>query len=110
VVTGAYAKPSMAMEKASNTGGTTAKRAVRMWKDADAIALLTIEKNCEEDVQARIGNCTTAEIAYQELKKAYEGKTTTEYGALVDIFASMQYDRKSSIDEYIASYERTWNT
>jgi len=50
VVTGAYAKPSMAMEKAPSTEGTTAKRAVRIWKDADAIALLTIEKNCEEDV------------------------------------------------------------
>jgi len=27
-----------------------AKRRIRMWKDADAIALLTIEKNCEEDI------------------------------------------------------------
>jgi len=126
VVTGEYGKPTEASEKAPSSEGIMAKRAIRMWNDADPVALLTIERNCEEDIQARNGNCSTAsEVvwlaqaalsvepseAYQELQKAYKGKTTTEYGALVDSFVSMSYDnRKGSIDEYIASYKQIWNT
>jgi len=82
-----------------------------MWKDTDAVGLLTIEKNCTEDLQARIGNCDTAADAYQELKKAFEGKTTTEFGALLDSFVSVQFDdRKTLVAEYIAHYARIWNT
>jgi len=79
-----------------------------MWKDADAVALLTMtmEKNCEEGVQARIGRCNTAMEAYDELKKAYEEKTTAEFGALVDSFASMSCDdRKTTIEEHMTQYE-----
>lgn len=82
-----------------------------MWKDADAIALLTIEKNSEEDIQARIRNCLSSADAYKELIKAYEGKTTTEFEALVDSFSSILYDdRKASVEEHISQYERVWNT
>lgn len=63
-----------------------------MWKDAGTVALLTIEKNCEEDVQAKIGNCSTTIEAYNTLQKAYEGKTTAEFGSLVDSFVSITYD------------------
>ena len=111
VVTEKYQKPSETSGKASSSEGEAAERAMRMWKDADAVALLTIEKNSEEDVQASIGNCLTSAEAYKELKKAYEGKTTTEFGALVDSFSSILYDdRKASVDEHILQYERTWNT
>jgi len=111
VVTGDYPRPRMLEERVPTAAGTQNRRTIRMWKDADAVALLTIEKNCTEDIQARIGNCETSASAYQELQKAFEGKTTTEFGALVDSFASIQFDdRKSSITEHIANYERIWNT
>ena len=111
MVTEEYPKPSEASGKATSTEGTSAKRAIRMWKDADAVALLTIEKNCEEDIQARIGNCLTAAAAYKELKKAYEGRTTTEFYALLESLTSIPYnDRKTSINEHITSYERIWNS
>ena len=49
--------------------------------------------------------------AYDELKKAYEEKTTAEFGALVDSFASMSCDdRKTTIEEHMTQYEWTWNT
>jgi len=111
VVTGGYPKPTTITEAAPTAAGAERQKQIRMWKDADAVALLTIEKNCTEDIQARIGNCETAASAYQELKKAFEGKTTTEFGALLDSFVSIQFDdRKSSVTEHIAHYERIWNT
>jgi len=111
VVTGEYSKPRAIIEAAPTVAGAQNRRTIRMWKDADAVALLTIEKNCTEDIQARIGNCETAASAYQELQKAFEGKTTTKFGALVDSFASIQSDdRNTSITGHIASYERTCNT
>ena len=51
----------------------------KIWKRANGIALLTINKNCETDVGIQIGSYAKASKAYAELKKAYEGKTTTEY-------------------------------
>ena len=82
-----------------------------MWKDADAAALLTIEKNCEENIQARIGNCVTAAEEYKELKKAYEGRTMTEFYALLESLTSIPFDdRTTSINEHISNYERTWNS
>jgi hypothetical protein len=73
VVTGNYGKPT-----------ATTGRELRSWKDANAVALLTMRKNCEDDVKARIGNLASAKDAYGELKKAYEGKTATEFYALLD--------------------------
>jgi len=110
-MTGGYPKPAALVEAAPTAAGEEKRKQIRLWKDTDAVALLTIEKNCTEDLQARIGNCDTAADAYQELKKAFEGKTTTEFGALLDSFVSVQFDdRKTSVAEYIAYYERIWNT
>jgi hypothetical protein len=87
------------------------KKALRNWKDANAVALLTLRKNCEDDVRARIGNLTIAKDAYDELKKAYEGKSDTEFHTLLNSLTSISYDdRKNSIEEHIAYYERTWNS
>jgi hypothetical protein len=99
VVTGSYEKPT-----------ATTGRELRSWKDANAVALLTMRKNCEDDVKARIGNLTSAKDAYAELKKAYEGKTATEFYALLDSLTSISFDdRKSSIEEHVTNYERAWN-
>lgn len=111
VVTEDSTKPSLASGKDTSSGRTTTKRIQRTWKDADAIAQRTREQNCARDVQARIGNCTTASQSYQELKKAFERQTTTEFGALLDSFSSILHDdRKISVDEHIVEYDRTWNT
>lgn len=93
VVTGRYAQPT------SEATMTTTQQ----WQDANAIALLTIRKNCENDVRARVGNISTAQAAYRELQKAYEGHTTTEFYALLDSISTIHFDdRKTAIEEHIA--------
>jgi len=41
--------------------------------------------NCEPEVRAPIGSFLTAKGAFDELKKAYEGKSVTELGALMKV-------------------------
>jgi hypothetical protein len=103
VVTGDYQRPPTA-----GSGKATPEQAkeTKRWKDANTIALLTIRKNCSNDVRARIETIATAKEAFDELKSAYVTKMTTEYHALL----SMIYDdRKQTIQEYILEYERAWN-
>jgi len=45
------------------------------WEDGNAFILLTILKNCESQVRSRIGTMENAIEAWNELKRAYEGKT-----------------------------------
>jgi hypothetical protein len=75
IVMGTYLRPSEASDKTNTAEATQANKAIREWKDANGVALLTIRKNCEDEVRARIGNLTLAKEAYNELKKAYEVKT-----------------------------------
>ena len=75
------------------------------------VALLTIKKNCDEEVRARIGGFREAKEAYEELKKAYEGKSVTELGALMKSVTRMYFDdRKTSIQDHITEYRRAWNS
>jgi hypothetical protein len=97
IVMGTYLSPSEA----------SVKDVIR--KDSNGVALLTMRKNCEDEVRERIGNLTLAEEAYNELKKAYEGKTATEFHALLDSLTLVYDDRKSTIEEHITAYERIWN-
>jgi hypothetical protein len=54
---------------------------------------------------------TIVKDAYDELKKAYEGKSATEFYALLNSLTSIFFDdRKSSIEEHIIHYEHTWNS
>lgn len=100
VVTGSYKKPE---EKD--------KREHLQWREANVVALLTIKKNCDEEVRARIGGFREAKAAYEELKKAYEGKSVTELGALMKSVTRMHFDdRKTSIQDHIAEYGRAWNS
>ena len=83
----------------------------QQWHDANSIALLTIRKNCADEVRARIGNLNTAREAYQEFQSAYEGRTTTEFYALLDSISSFHFDDKNNtIDEHIVHFERAWNS
>jgi len=36
--------------------GTAGRTATKQWMDANMVALLTIKKNCEDGISARIGN------------------------------------------------------
>jgi hypothetical protein len=70
-----------------------------------------MQKNWEDNIRVRIGNLTIAKDAYDELKKAYEGKYAIEFYALLNSLTSVSYDdRKSSIEEHLTNYERTWNS
>jgi hypothetical protein len=93
-------------EKLTATRG----KELRSWKDVNAVARLTMRKNYEDDVKVRIGNLTSAKDDYAELKKPYEGKTATEFYALLDSLTSISFDdRKSPIEEHFTNYERAWN-
>ena len=85
--------------------------AKQMWKDVNGVVKLTIINNCEPEVWARIGSFPKAKEAYDELKKAFEGKSVTELGALMKSVTRMTFDdRKSLIQEHIAEYGRAWNS
>src|SRR5690348_10620926 len=66
VVTGDYPEPTEAGKK-------------RNWRRADGVALLTIRKNCEPSVLARIETLNTAKGAFDQLKSAYEGGSSMEF-------------------------------
>jgi transposase InsO family protein len=112
IVMGRYLQPEPEVIKSTAEEGKKVGKAIRAWKDGNSVALLTIRKNCEDEVRARIGNLTNAKEAYEELKRAYEGRTTTEFYALLDsLTTSLVFDdRKTTVTEHITYYERTWNT
>jgi hypothetical protein len=70
IVMGIYIQPAPAASKSTLEEAQIAGKAIRVWKDANGIALLTIRKNCEDEVRARIGNLTNAKEAYDGLKRA----------------------------------------
>ena len=129
VVIGDYPKPSL-VEKllapetgANQTNGcstdslapTTGEREAMEemicgWEDADSIAFLTMHKNCEAGVQARIGSATTSKEAYERLRKAYEIRTATEFYMLLNSLFITFDDRRHSIEEHITQYEQRWHT
>jgi hypothetical protein len=80
----------------AGSGKATPEQAkeTKRWKNANTIALLTIRKNCSNDVRARIETIATAKEAFDELKSAYETKTTTEYHALLSSLSMIYDDRK----------------
>jgi hypothetical protein len=94
ILMGTYLRPSEASDKTNTAEATQANKAIREWKDANGVALLTMRKNCEDEVRARIGNLTLAKEEYNELKKACEGKTATEFYALLDSLTLVYDDRK----------------
>ena len=84
---------------------------VKVWNKANGLALLVIKKNCEPDVKTRIGLHANSKDVYEELATAYEGKTVTEYWALLASINYQQFDdRNTSIEEHIVGYEKSWIT
>ena len=100
ILTGKYPKPDDSDEDG-----------LQMWEDVNGVVRLTIINNCEPEVRARIRGLSTAKEAYEELKKAYEGKSVIELGALMKSVTRLNFDdRKTTIQEHITDYERAWNT
>jgi ATP phosphoribosyltransferase regulatory subunit HisZ len=67
--------------------------------------------NTKELRRARIGNLTNAKGAYDELKRAYEGRTATGFYALLDSLTTLTFDdRKITVNEHVTNYEMTWDT
>ena len=110
IVLGDYQRPTVPKEKASDEAASKAKRELRAWRDADNIGLLTIQKNCEDDILAKIGNETSAKGAYDKLKKAYEGKTVPGLYTLLDSLLLKFDDENDTIEIHITKYERVWHT
>jgi hypothetical protein len=52
IVMGIYIQPAPAASKSTVEEAQIAGKAIRVWKDANSIALLTILKNCEDEVRA----------------------------------------------------------
>jgi len=83
----------------------------QMWDDVNGVVKLTVINNCEPEVRARVGSFPKAKDAYDELKKAFEGKSVTELGTLMKSATRLSFDdRKTTIQEHIADYRRAWNT
>ena len=97
LVIGDFTQPEQATEK-------------KTWQKANDLTLLTILKNCEDNVRSRVGTCELAKEAFDELKKAYEGKTATEFYALLDSITNIPFnDRKTTTEEHITHCEATWD-
>jgi len=68
----------------------------------------TVQLQAKPEVRASFPN---AKGAYDELKKAFEGKSVTELGARMKSVTRMTFDdHKTSIQEHIADYRKAWNT
>jgi len=97
LITGDFRKPTQAAEG-------------KIWQKANDLTLLTILKNCKDNVRSRIGTYELAKDAYDELKKVYESKTATEFYALLNSLTNIAFDdRKATIEEHITHYEAIWN-
>jgi hypothetical protein len=76
-------------------------------EDGNALAILTIRKNCSEDVKSRFGVLESASDIWEELKRAFERKTVTEYYSLLaSINNYPSDDRTTTLNTYITEYER----
>ena len=90
---------------------STLDKEVDNWDDANDLALLTIQENCEEDVRSQIGTYELAAEAYEELRKAFEWKTATQYFALLASINNYPFDDSTaSIEEHVTGFEKRWNT
>jgi hypothetical protein len=73
------------------------------------VTLLTIAKNCHNDIRARFETITTAKEAFDKLKLAYEIKITTKYYALLSSLLMIYDDTTQTIQEHILEYESACN-
>jgi hypothetical protein len=90
---GIYLQPALAPSKSIVEEAQIAGKAMRAWKDANSVTLLTIGKNCEDEIRAQIGNLTNTKEAYDEFKRAYEGRTVIEFYTLLDsLTTSLTFD------------------
>jgi hypothetical protein len=76
------------------------------WEDGNSLVVLTIRKNCCDEVKSRFGVLDLASDIWKELKKAFEGKTVTEYYTLLGSINSCPLvDRITTIGAHITEYK-----
>ena len=112
IVTGEYPIPKLlpVNEKAASSSTESTPAKIKLWKQANALALSTIRKNCKVLVKPRIGTCVTAYEAYKELEKAFQTQTSIEFYSLLNSLMINTYDdRKNDIVSHVAQYEQVRN-
>lgn len=114
IVAGTLKSP-VKIEASGTAGSSTGKAPATTltnaeWTKANYFAILTMKKNCEISISAKIGITKDAHQAYKNLKANYEGKPVTDLGVLLASITKLTYDdRSSTIEEHIAEFERKWD-
>ena len=87
----------------------TEKEYQREWKRANYFCMLIICKNAEDEPHNKISLFKDAHQAYKALQSAYEGKTVTGLGTVVNEVMKITYDdRSTTIEEHINLYDKKW--
>ena len=112
IVTGEYTMPYL-LPKDENKASTIVESTpaqIKLWKQANAVALSTIRKNCSVLVKARIGTCVMAYEAFKELEKAFQSQTSIEFYSLLNSLMINAFDdRKNDVVSHIAEYKLVLN-
>ena len=87
----------------------TEKEYQREWKRANYFCMLVMCKNAEEEPHNKISLFKDAHQGYQALQSAYEGKTVTDLGTVVNEVMKITYDdRSTTIEDHISNYDKKW--
>ena len=81
----------------------------REWKRANYFCMLIMCKNADDEPHNKISLFKDAHQAYKALQSAYEGKTVTDLGTVVNEVMKITYDdRSTTIEEHINHYDKKW--
>ena len=114
IVAGTLKSP-VKVEASGAAGSSTGKASASTltddeWTKAKYFPILTMKKNCEVSISAKIGINKDAHQAYKNLKAKYEGTTVTDLGVLLASITQLTYDdRSTTIEEHIAEFEKKWD-
>ena len=87
----------------------TEKEYQREWKRANYFCMLVMCKNAEEEPHNKISLFKDAHQGYKALQSAYEGKTVTDLGTVVNEVMKITYDdRSTTIEDHISNYDKKW--
>ena len=87
----------------------TKKEFQREWQRANYFCVLLMYKNAEDEPHNKISLFKDAAQAYKALRSAYEGKTVTDLGTVVNEVMKITYDdRSTTIEKHINTYDKKW--
>lgn len=80
----------------------------REWQRANYLCILLICQNAEDEPHVKISLFKDAVQAYKVLRSAYERKTVTNLGTVVNEVMKITYDDQSTtIEEHMNNYDKT---